>query len=52
MELKEIIENKTFDEERALYNLKDTEVINCTFAGELDRRVSIKRNKKYKSKRQ
>ena len=26
MEIKNIIENQTFDEERALYNLKDTEV--------------------------
>lgn len=31
-----IIENQTFDEERSLYNLKDTEVKNCTFAGEAD----------------
>lgn len=28
--------NKTFDEERSLYNLNDTEVLNCTFAGEAD----------------
>lgn len=27
------IENQNFDKERALYNLKDTEVINCNFAG-------------------
>lgn len=32
----ELIENKTYDEERALYNLKDTKVLNCTFAGEKD----------------
>ena len=25
------IKNQTFDEERALYNLKNTEVVNCTF---------------------
>ena len=31
-----IIENKTFDEERALYNLKDTEVKNCVFEGPQD----------------
>ena len=31
-----IIESKVFDEERALYNLKDTEVRKCTFAGEAD----------------
>ena len=36
MEIKNTIENKTFDEERALYNLKDTEVRNCTFAGPQD----------------
>ncbi len=28
--------NQTFDEERALYNLRDTEVVSCTFAGEAD----------------
>ena len=31
-----IIKNKRFDEERALYNLKDTEVNGCVFAGEND----------------
>ena len=31
-----IIESKVFDEERALYNLKDTEVRKCIFAGEAD----------------
>lgn len=31
-----IIENMTYDEERALYNIRDTEVRNCTFAGEAD----------------
>ena len=36
MDIKNTIENKTFDEERALYNLKDTEVRNCTFAGPQD----------------
>ena len=36
MENKNIVENKSFDEERALYNLKDTDVVNCTFAGEQD----------------
>ena len=34
--MENIIENKVFDEERALYNLKDTEVKNCIFAGEQD----------------
>lgn len=31
-----IIENQTFDEERALYNLTKTEVRNCIFAGPAD----------------
>lgn len=30
------IRGKTYDEERALYNIKDTSVINCTFAGPAD----------------
>lgn len=36
------IQAKTFDEERALYNLKDTEVINCTFAGPTDGESALK----------
>lgn len=36
------IENKTFDEERALYNLTDTEVVNCTFAGPADGESAFK----------
>ena len=32
----ELIENKNYDEERALYNIKDTEVKNCVFAGPAD----------------
>jgi len=31
-----LIKNKTFDEERALYNLVDSTVKNCTFAGPAD----------------
>ena len=31
-----IIENKQFDEERALYHLCDAKVVHCTFAGEKD----------------
>lgn len=31
-----VIENKKYDEERALYNIKDTEVKNCEFAGPQD----------------
>lgn len=33
---KTLIFNKTFDEERALYNLVGADVRNCTFAGEAD----------------
>ena len=33
---KEKIENKTYDEERALYNQTDTHILNCTFAGPKD----------------
>ena len=36
MQIKKIIENQTFDEERALYNIQNTEVRNCTFAGPQD----------------
>lgn len=31
-----VIENQTFDEERALYNQTDTHILNCTFAGPQD----------------
>ena len=31
-----LIENKTFDQERALYNIRDTLVKGCTFAGAAD----------------
>ncbi len=36
------IENKTYSEERALYNLKDSEVINCKFEGEEDGESCLK----------
>jgi len=32
----DLIENKTFDSERALYNIRDTIVKDCTFAGPAD----------------
>ncbi len=35
-------ENKTFDEERALYNIENSEVINCTFAGPADGESALK----------
>lgn len=31
-----VISNKTFDEERSLYNLKDAEIVECSFAGPAD----------------
>lgn len=34
--MEKIIANQKFDEERALYNLKDTKVENCVFAGPAD----------------
>ena len=37
-----IIENKTFDEERALYNITGAEVINCKFAGPADGESALK----------
>ena len=40
-----IIENKTFDAERALYNLKNATVKNCTFAGEADGESQLKEAK-------
>lgn len=37
-----IIENETFDEERALYHLVDTKVAGCTFAGPADGESALK----------
>lgn len=34
--MKKIIEGKQFEEERALYHLKDSKVHNCVFAGSAD----------------
>ncbi|ORX42520.1 hypothetical protein BCR32DRAFT_331032 [Anaeromyces robustus] len=40
-----VIENKTYDEERALYNVKDTYIKNCTFAGPRDGESSLKESR-------
>ena len=48
MKTQKIIENKTFDEERALYNLKDAEIKNCTFAGEKDGESVLKETRNIK----
>ena len=34
--MEHVVKGQTFDEERALYNAKNTEVIDCTFAGPAD----------------
>ncbi len=34
--MRPVISNKQFDEERALYNLKSTDVVDCVFAGPAD----------------
>lgn len=44
------VENKRFDEERALYALTDAEVINCTFEGEADGESAMKESGNIKVK--
>ena len=41
----EIVQNKTFDEEHALYGLKKSRVINCTFAGPADGESAFKESR-------
>ena len=41
----DVIENKTFDLERSLYNLKDTKVIKCIFKGDNDGESVLKEAK-------
>lgn len=41
------VENQTFDEERSLYNLKNTSVVNCTFAGVADGESVLKEGRNY-----
>ncbi|MCR5522550.1 MAG: DUF3737 family protein [Clostridia bacterium] len=36
------VENKTFDRERALYNIKDSDIENCVFAGPADGESAMK----------
>ncbi len=40
-----LIENKTFDEERALYNLTDAKVVGCCFAGPRDGESALKESR-------
>lgn len=50
MEYKTIVENKKFDEERSLYNLKDALVIGCKFEGEADGESPLKEARSIKVK--
>ena len=43
-----IIENKNFDEERALYAARDTEIKNCTFSGPADGESALKESRDIK----
>ncbi len=43
--MKKVITGLVFDEERALYNLTDTVVENCTFAGEADGESAFKESR-------
>ena len=44
---KNIVSGRTFDEERSLYNVKDTKVLNCTFAGAADGESVLKEGRNY-----
>ena len=41
------IKNQSFDAERALYNIKNTDVVNCTFAGPSDGESVLKEGRNY-----
>ena len=43
--MNEKIVGQTFDQERALYNLKDTQVIDCIFAGPADGESALKESR-------
>ena len=45
--MKKSILNQTFDEERSLYNIKDTEVLNCKFEGPADGESVLKEGRNY-----
>lgn len=45
--MKKLITNRIFDEERSLYNIKDTEVANCTFAGPADGESVLKEGRNF-----
>lgn len=43
--MRDIILEKQFDEERALYNLKNADVVNCVFAGPTDGESALKESR-------
>lgn len=43
--MKKVIKDQTFDQERALYNLKDIKLLNVTFEGELDGESCLKESR-------
>lgn len=43
--MRKCIENKQFDEERALYNLQNADVLDCIFAGEADGESVLKESR-------
>ncbi len=45
--MKNLVYEQTFDEERSLYNIKDTEVLNCKFEGPADGESVLKRVQKF-----
>ena len=46
----EKIQNEQFDEERALYNIKNAEIVDCTFAGPSDGESVLKEGRNYQVK--
>ena len=45
-----VVKGQVFDEERALYNIKNTEVVDCTFAGPADGESVLKETRNVKVK--
>ena len=43
--MRQIIENQTFDEERALYYSRQTDIVGCTFAGPADGESVLKESR-------
>ena len=43
--MRQIIRAKQFDEERALYNLKNADVVDCVFAGPADGESALKESR-------